>query len=80
MTHQVFLNNCMPLMRRLAQNSRIQHQVCSNEMIAPYVEQDYNLKIIYDHNVLLKNVNERSESMVIFDSEADYTLLMLKYL
>ena len=80
MSHTVLLWDCMELMRKLAQESRARHCVDNNVVISPYLEQDYGIKLVYDPNALMREVDEPSESYVIFASGADYTFLSLKYL
>ena len=80
MTHTVLMWDCMELLRRLAQESRVRHGVDNNIVISPYLEQDYGIKIVYDPRALMRSRGEPSDSCVIFDSPAQYTMLMLKYL
>ena len=80
MSHTVLLWDCMELMRKLVRESRARHGVDNNIVISPYLEQDYGIKLVYDPNALMREVDEPSESYVIFASKADYTFLSLKYL
>lgn len=80
MTHQVSMEDCMSLLQKMARESRDRHNVDRDIVISPYMEQDYGIKIVYDPNALMKAVDEPSESYILFASEAQYTMLMLKYL
>ena len=80
MTHRVSMEGCMSLLQKMARESRARHSVGRDTVISPYMEQDYGIKIVYDPNALMKAVDEPSESYILFASEAQYTMLMLKYL
>lgn len=80
MSHTVLLQDCMELMRKLVRESRARHGVGNDIVITPYLEQDYGIRIVYDPNALMRERGEISDSRVIFDSPAQYTMLMLKYL
>ena len=80
MTHRVLMKDCMSLLQKMARETRARHSVGRDEIVAPYIQQDYGIKIVYDPNALMKAVDDESESYILFASEAQYTMLMLKYL
>jgi hypothetical protein len=80
MTHHVSIDNCMSLIQKMARESRARHSVDRDTVISPYMERDYGIKIVYDPNALMKPADDLNKSYIIFASEAQYTMLMLKYL
>jgi hypothetical protein len=80
MTHHVPMETCMSLLQKMARESRARHSVDRDTVISPYMERDYGIKIVYDPNALMREVDDPSKSYIIFASEAQYTMLMLKYL
>ena len=80
MTHRVPMKDCTELMRKLAHEARARHGVDLYEVVFPYIERDHGIKIVYDPNAMLKPLEISIESYIEFASEAQYTMLMLKYL
>ena len=80
MTHTVLMEDCMSLLQKMARETRDRHNVDRNTVISPYMERDYGIKIVYDPNALMREVDEPSKSYVLFASEAQYIMLALKYL
>jgi hypothetical protein len=78
MTYTVELSECLDLMRVLSQEVKAKYNIGDNEISTPYIQQEYDLKIKYA-NVLSKRKKIPAPT-VTFPSEAQYTLLMLKYL
>ena len=80
MTHRVPMKDCTELMRKLAHEARARHGVDLYEVVFPYIEKDHGIKIVYDANWPMKPLEDSIESYIEFASEAQYTMLMLKYL
>jgi hypothetical protein len=76
--YTIELNQCLDLMRVLSDEVKRKYNINENEISSPYIEREYGLKIKYA-NVLSKN-EKVSLSTVTFPSEAQYTMMMLKYL
>ena len=74
------MEDCMSLMQRMARETRARHGVGHDTVISPYMEQDYEIKIVYDPNAMIKSIDAPSESYIEFASTAQYTMLVLKYL
>ena len=74
------MGDCISLLQRMARETRARHGVGHDTVISPYMEQDYEIKIVYDANAMLKAVDEPSESYIEFASAAQYTMFVLKYL
>jgi hypothetical protein len=72
-SYTIKLDECMYLMRVLSQEVRAKYTISDNEVSAPYIEQEYGVKIGYG------NILHNNTSTVTFPSEAHYTMLMLKY-
>jgi hypothetical protein len=80
MTHRVPMEDCMRLLSRMANEARARHGVDLYEVVFPYIEQDYEIKIVYDPNAMIKSIDIPSESYIEFASAAQYTMFVLKYL
>jgi hypothetical protein len=80
MTHRVPMEDCMHLMQRMARETRARHGAGHDIVISPYMEQDYEIKIVYDPNAMFKPIDAPSKSYIEFASAAQYTMLVLKYL
>jgi len=78
MTYTIELGKCLDLMRVLSQEVKVKYNIGDNEISTPYIQQEYGVKIKYA-NVLSKQKKIPAPT-VTFPSEAQYTLLMLKYL
>jgi len=78
MTYTIKLDECLDLMRVLSQEVKAKYNVGENEISSPYIQQEYGVKIKYA-NILSKQKKIPAPT-VTFPSEAQYTLLMLKYL
>ena len=82
MTHRVPMKDCMELMHKMARVTRARHGVPYGEIESPYMEQDYNIKFVYDNKWLLNPNGNRCNqpgSYVEFASESQYTMFVLKY-
>jgi len=77
MSYTIKLDECLDLMRVLSQEVKEKYNVGENEISTPYIERDYGVKIKYA-NVLSKRKKIPAPT-VTFPSEAQYTLLKLKY-
>ena len=64
-------------MRVLSQEVKEKYNISDNEISTPYIERDYGVKIKYA-NILSKQKKIPAPT-VTFPSEAQYTLLKLKY-
>lgn len=80
MTYRVPMKDCTELMRKIAHEARARHGVDLYEVVFPYIEQDHGIKIVYDADWWMKTLEDSIESYIEFASEAQYTMLMLKYL
>jgi hypothetical protein len=78
MSYTIELGECLDLMRVLSQEVKAKYNIGENEISSPYIEREYGLKIKYA-NVLTKQ-KKIPPSTVTFPSEAQYTMMMLKYL
>jgi hypothetical protein len=78
MTYTVELSECLDLMRVLSQEVKAKYNIGDNEISSPYIQQDYGVKIKYAD--ILSKQKKIPAPTVTFPSEAQYTLLMLKYL
>ena len=79
MTHRVPVEDCISLLQKMSQKTRLRHSVDPNEIIVPYLEQDYNIKLVYDPNELWRPKADPNKAYIIFANEAHYTWLVLKY-
>ena len=78
MTYTVELSECLDLMRVLSQEVKAKYNIGDNEISSPYIQQDYGVKIKYAD--ILSKQKKIPAPTVTFPSQAQYTLLMLKYL
>jgi hypothetical protein len=78
MRYTIELNKCLDLMRVLDDEVKRKYNIKENEISSPYIERDYGIRIKFG-NILSKN-EKVSLSTVTFPSEAQYTMMMLKYL
>jgi hypothetical protein len=78
MSYTIELGECLDLMRVLSQEVKAKYNIGENEISSSYIEREYGLKIKYA-NVLSKQ-KKIPPSTVTFLSEAQYTMMMLKYL
>ena len=78
MSYTIELGECLDLMRVLSQEVKAKYNIGENEISSSYIEREYGLKIKYA-NVLSKQ-RKIPPSTVTFPSEAQYTMMMLKYL
>ena len=77
MSYTIELGKCLDLMRVLSQEVKEKYNISDNEISTPYIERDYGVKIKYA-NILSKQKKIPAPT-VTFPSEAQYTLLKLKY-
>ena len=78
MTYTIELNKCLDLMLVLDDEVKRKYNIKENERSSLYIERDYGIRIKFG-NILSKN-EKVSLSTVTFPSEAQYTMMMLKYL
>jgi hypothetical protein len=76
-SYTIELGKCLDLMRVLSQEVKEKYNISDNEISTPYIERDYGVKIKYA-NILSKQKKIPAPT-VTFPSEAQYTLLKLKY-
>lgn len=74
MSYTISLDQCSDLLFKLAAELREKYDINKGEIVTPYLEREYNIKVIYD-DIL----DEDHRSTAIFPSEAHYTFLLLKY-
>jgi hypothetical protein len=65
-------------MRVLDDEVKRKYNIKENEASSPYIEREYGIRIKFG-NILSKN-EKASLTTVTFPSEAQYTMMMLKYL
>jgi len=76
--YRIELNQCLDLMRVLDDEVKRKYNIKENEISSPYIEREYGIRIKFG-NILSKN-EKASLTTVTFPSEAQYTIMMLKYL
>jgi hypothetical protein len=76
--YRIELNQCLDLMRVLDDEVKRKYNIKENEASSPYIEREYGIRIKFG-NILSKN-EKASLTTVTFPSEAQYTMMMLKYL
>jgi hypothetical protein len=76
MTYTIELEHCHSMMKRLARDVKTKYSVNDNEIIWPHITKEHGITVNYEN--LLRD--DSPPTTVTFTSEAQFTLLMLKYL
>jgi hypothetical protein len=76
MTYTIELDRCHSMMKQLARDIKTRYSVGDNEIIWPHITKEHGITVNYK-NLLRDN---SPPTTVTFSSEAQYILLMLKYL
>jgi hypothetical protein len=76
MTYTVELERCHSMMKRLARDVKTKYSVNDNEIIWPHITNEHGITVNYKNYLR----DDSPPTTVTFSSEAQYILLMLKYL
>jgi hypothetical protein len=76
MSYTIELDKCHKVMKRLARELKTKYNVGDNEIIWPYITQDYGIRVKYKNYL---DPDPGAKTLVTFPSESFYTFLLLKY-